>query len=110
MDKKLDISSLKKAYNSFINILNYDKEIESNNQNNIFYAKESARAAVIQHFECIYELSWKIMKRFIEMDEGQDNSLTRKDFFRHAGERGLIDDFHEWIKFHQARNLTFPYI
>jgi hypothetical protein len=45
MDKKLDISSLKKAYN--LNILNYDKEIESNNQNNIFHSKESARVAVI---------------------------------------------------------------
>jgi hypothetical protein len=45
------------------------------------------------------------MKRFIEMDEGQENSLTIKEFFRHAGERGLIDDFHEWMKFHQARNL-----
>jgi hypothetical protein len=47
-----------------------------------------------------------MMKRFIEMDEGQENSLTRKEFFRHAGERGLIDDFPEWVKFYQARNLT----
>ena len=106
MVEKLDISSLIKAYDSFTNVLNYAEEIESNKQNNIFYAEEAARAAVIQHFEYTYEISWKMMKRFIEIDEGRADSLTRKGLFRRAGEIGLIDDFHKWVEFHDARNLT----
>ena len=106
MGEKLDISSLIKAYNSLENALKYAEGIESNRGNNVFYAEEAARATVIQHFEYTYELSWKMMKRFIEIDEGQSDSLTRKGLFRHAGEIGLIDDFHKWVEFHDARNLT----
>ena len=106
MEEKLDISSLIKAYDSFTNVLKYAEQIESNKINNIFYAEEAARAAVIQHFEYTYELSWKMMKRFIELDEGREDSLTRKGLFRRAGEIGIIDDFHKWIEFHNARNLT----
>ena len=86
MEEKLDISSLIKAYDSFTNVLKYAEQIESNKINNIFYAEEAARAAVIQHFEYTYELSWKMMKRFIELDEGREDSLTRKGLFRRAGE------------------------
>ena len=106
MGEKLDITSLEKASDSFTNVLKYAKEIESNKKNNIFYAEEAARAAVIQHFEYTYELSWKMMKRFIEIDDGREDSLTRKGLFRRAGEIGLIDDFYKWVEFHNARNLT----
>ena len=106
MVEKLDISSLIKAYDSFTNVLKYAEEIQANQENNIFYAEEAARAAVIQHFEYTYELSWKMMKRFIEIDEGREDSLTRKGLFRRAGEIGIIDDFSKWIEFHDARNLT----
>lgn len=106
MGEKLDIRSLIKAYDSFTKVLKYAEEIELNKDNNISYAEEAARAAVIQHFEYTYELSWKMMERFIKIDEGREDSLTRKGLFRRAGEIGLIDDFHKWIEFHEARNLT----
>lgn len=106
MGEKLDIRSLIKAYDSFTKVLKCTEEIELNKDNNISYAEEAARAAVIQHFEYTYELSWKMMERFIKIDEGREDSLTRKGLFRRAGEIGLIDDFHKWIEFHEARNLT----
>jgi len=105
MGEKLDIRSLTKAYDSFTNVLKYAEEIESNRENNIFYAEEAARAAVIQHFKYTYELSWKMMKRFIELAESRKDSLTRKGLFKRAGEIGIIDNFHKCIEFHDARNL-----
>ncbi|MDR0911540.1 MAG: nucleotidyltransferase substrate binding protein [Methanobrevibacter sp.] len=106
MNEKLDISPLKKAYTSFLNSLELAERLESEDFDKIFYIREGARASVIQHFEYTYELSWKMMKKFIKMDEGKEDSLTMKGFYRHAGEKGLIDDFNKWMEFHKARNKT----
>jgi nucleotidyltransferase substrate binding protein (TIGR01987 family) len=106
MDKKLDISSLLKASVSFSNALKTAKLIESEDFPKIFYGLETARASVIQHFEYTYELSWKMMKRFIEMEDGKIESFSNKALLRKAGELGLINDFHKWRKFHNGRNLT----
>ncbi|MDR2623713.1 MAG: nucleotidyltransferase substrate binding protein [Methanobrevibacter sp.] len=107
MEKKLDLTSLLKAYNSYINALEYVKMVESeDDSDNPFYTDEMVRAGLIQHFEYLYELSWITMKKFIKIDEGREDSLTRKGFFRHAGERGLIDDYYKWMEFHNARNST----
>ncbi|MDR2623041.1 MAG: nucleotidyltransferase substrate binding protein [Methanobrevibacter sp.] len=62
--------------------------------------------ALIHHFEIVYELSWKMMKRYIEMEDNEVKILTKKDLFRVAGEKGLIYDFHKWVGFHDARNKT----
>jgi len=39
MVKKLDISSLIKAYDLFTNVLKYAEEIQANQENNIFYLR-----------------------------------------------------------------------
>ena len=106
MRKKLDISSLTKAYESFSNALKTADIYESRFSEEIFYTKELVRAGVIQHFEYTYELSWKMMKRFMEIDEGRLKGFTNKALLRKAGELELIDDFHKWREFHEARNLT----
>ncbi|MDR3223755.1 MAG: nucleotidyltransferase substrate binding protein [Methanobrevibacter sp.] len=105
MEEKLDIKSLKKAYDAYENALNLALNLESNPLE-LFYIEETARTSLIHHFETLYELSWKTMKRYIEIDEGHEDNLTRRGLFRQAGERGLIDDFHKWMEFHKSRNLT----
>jgi nucleotidyltransferase substrate binding protein (TIGR01987 family) len=106
MGKKLDISSLIKAYEFFSNALKTADIYESRFSKEIFYTEELVRAGVIQHFEYTYELSWKMMKRFMEIDEGRLKGFTNRALLRRAGELELIDDFHKWREFHEARNLT----
>jgi nucleotidyltransferase substrate binding protein (TIGR01987 family) len=69
---------------------------------------EYLRDSVIQRFEFTYELGWKSLKRYLEEDEGTENVdiLSRRDLFRLAAEKGLLDDPLEWFGYHQARNDT----
>jgi len=108
MENRLDITSLKKAAAAFGNALAFAQKVESKPAESLeFFELESARASVIQHFEFCYELCWKTMKRFIEMDIGSDaDILTRKDIFRISAEKRLIVDFSRWVLFHGARNRT----
>lgn len=66
------------------------------------------RAGVIEHFEFTYELSWKLMHRWVRDRFGSsaDALYTRRDVFRYAGEAGLIGDVERWMAHHKARNLT----
>ncbi|MDR0911878.1 MAG: nucleotidyltransferase substrate binding protein [Methanobrevibacter sp.] len=105
MIHKLDIEKLNNAYESLFNALDYAK-VKENNENDHFYTKEIIRAGVIKHFEYSYELSWKIMKKYIETENPDAKILTRKDLFRLAGQMGLIDNFDKWVDFHNARNKT----
>jgi len=102
---KLDISSLKKASNAYSKALDYALNTELDSPKKL-YEKEIVTNALIHHFEIAYELSWKMMKRYIEMEDSDVKILTRKDLFRIAGEKRLIYDFHKWVKFHNARNKT----
>ncbi len=69
---------------------------------------EFVRDAVIQRFEYSYELCWKFMKRDMVEDVGDSaiNQLSRRDLFRMAADRGLIDEPRSWFDYHEARNQT----
>jgi nucleotidyltransferase substrate binding protein (TIGR01987 family) len=66
------------------------------------------RSGVIQNFEITYELSWKLMKRWLEANISPNIVLGvhRREFYRIAQQEGLIDNPPEWWKFHEARNKT----
>lgn len=69
---------------------------------------EFIRDSVIQRFEYSYEVAWKMLRRFLVADLGADAlaPLSRKDLFRLAADRKLIDDPLLWFDYHRARNLT----
>jgi nucleotidyltransferase substrate binding protein (TIGR01987 family) len=70
--------------------------------------QNAIRSGVIQHFELTYELCWKFIKRWLEMNisTAAGDGVTRRELFRLAAENRLIVDVDEWMRHHDARNLT----
>lgn len=70
--------------------------------------KDSVLSGIIQNFEVAYELSWKMMKRWLETNISSESvdGVTRRELFRQAAENRLIDDVNLWMSFHAARNET----
>lgn len=102
----LDLSSLQRAVQSLERAVNVAKTVIKGNVDNDF--DEVIRAGVIQNFEFTYELCWKFMKRWLEMNgEGPAvDGATRKELFRMAAERQLIGDVEAWFQYARARNET----
>lgn len=70
--------------------------------------KETVRSGIIHNFEVAYEQSWKMMKRWLEMNISYESvdGVTHRELFRQAAENRLIDDVKLWMSFHAARNET----
>ena len=103
-ENNLDITSLKNAVEALRKSIDVYKE----NCNRDIDLSESLRSGVIQNFEVAYELSWKFMKRWLEINisPGIIMGVTRKEFYRIAAENLLITDVEKWRDFHEGRNRT----
>lgn len=72
-------------------------------------ADEEVRDACIQRFEYCFELSWKMLKRQIEIELGNTvevDSYSKRTLFRVAAERGLISSPEPWFAYLVQRNKT----
>lgn len=58
----------------------------------------------IQRFEFVYELSWKLMKSYLEY-QGVE-VVSPRETFREGFKEGLIEDASEWINLMLNRNRT----
>lgn len=65
---------------------------------------EIERAGGIQFFEMCFELSWKVMKDYLESEGYEVNSP--RNSIKQAFQSGLIKDGHEWLDGLDDRNLT----
>lgn len=63
------------------------------------------RDSAIQRFEFTLDLSWKMVKAFLEDKKGII-CVSPKECFREAYRQGLIEYSDEWIKFVDMRNET----
>lgn len=65
------------------------------------------RDGVIQRFEYTFELSWKLLRRYLE-EYGLErvDLLTNRDLFRLGYEQGLLADAEAWLGYLRFRNLT----
>ena len=60
---------------------------------------------IIQRFEYTFELSWKTLRRYLELNN-KPKLGNLKDIFREAGRQKLISSVEEWFQYLEARNLT----
>lgn len=67
---------------------------------------ELERGGLIQAFEFTQELSWKVLKDFIEYSGGGEKIYGSRDAIRQAFNRGLISDGETWMDMIRARNLS----
>jgi nucleotidyltransferase substrate binding protein (TIGR01987 family) len=104
VDKLLDLSSLRNA------VLFYHEAIRAYGElvdgGATITQRELLRSGLIQTFETTYELCWKSMKRWLEINFSPDevSGINRREFFRICAENSLIYDVNQWMEFHQARN------
>ena len=96
---KLDISSLGQAIAQLEQSLEYYySDIVQRDSGFIL----QLRAAAIQAFKFTYELSWKMLKRYLEMAEptpGMIDEMSFPDLIRTACEQGLLlSDLTTWLK------------
>ncbi len=104
MEKMLDLSGLASAVKAFeSNLAVYDRRVSERAPED---EKDALRAGAIQGFEFTYELSWKAIRRWVEINvsSGLVDGVPRREIFRCGAENFIIDDVNEWMEFHQARN------
>lgn len=105
---KLDLTSLAKsimALESAVAVIHqadwFNAQIEA--------VQNTLMAGVIQNFECVYELSIKMIRRRITMDAAgptEGGFADFRDLLRSAAEQGLIEDVTAWFEYRTLRNIT----
>ena len=63
------------------------------------------KAGLIQFFEISFELTWNVMKEYLE-EQGFQDIRSPRDTIKKAFETELITDGHAWLLTLQNRNLT----
>lgn len=66
-------------------------------------------SGVIQNFECVYELSVKMLRRQLEKEASSPSEIDQSDFrdlLRTAAEKGLVADVEAWFIYRKMRNIT----
>lgn len=67
------------------------------------------RDSAIQRFEYTFELSVKMLKRYLELAETTKKNVDElgyKDLVRMGAEHGCITDPNAWFDYREARNIT----
>lgn len=96
----LILTHLSKAISSLEEAIEYAKNLPEG------ISADIVRDSVIQRFEYTYELSWKLLQRWIRINIGPDEAepRTKKDLFRLASKKEMIKNPEDWFNFAEARN------
>jgi nucleotidyltransferase substrate binding protein (TIGR01987 family) len=101
---KIDFSSLASAIGQLEKSLKYAGSDIAQQDDELF---EQLRNSVIQCFEFTYELSWKMLKRYLEETAATPEEIdagTFQNLIRRGNEKGLLrSDWIQWKIYRQAR-------
>lgn len=100
----LDFSSLANAIGQLEKSISFAKSDMAKQNDDLF---EQLRNSVIQCFEFTYELSWKMLKRYLEETAANPEEIDTSSFqnlIRMGNEQGLLrSDWLRWKIYRQAR-------
>lgn len=104
---QLDLSSLRNAVGKLEQALAYcDSDLARGDPNVAMLFKSAA----IQAFEFTYELSWKMLKRYLENAAATAQTIEEMafpDLIRTGNEQGLLlSSWPTWKDFRRARSIT----
>ena len=109
-DSKLDLGALRSAVASLEDGLEVVRDTG-------WFSQQSSKvqntlvAGVIQNFEFVYEVGFKMLRRQIEREAASPMEVDESNFrdvLRVAAEKGLIGDVEAWFRYRQMRNITAP--
>ena len=108
-EEKFNIERLVRASENFQKTLDKAEEFEEfyKTDKDAEFVGEFIRLAVIQAYEIIIELSWKMMQKWVTFNsENGVARMPKRELFRIAHQGGLIDDPVAWWTFFEGRNDT----
>jgi len=96
----LELTNLEKAIDSLEEVVFLSKNLPEG------VPADVIRDSVIQRFEYTFELSLKLMQRWIKLNISPEDArpITRKDLFRLAARKGLISNPGAWFDYNDASN------
>ena len=104
----LDLNSLRKAIGSLesaLSVASEDRMAQLDEE-----TREVVRAGVIQNFEFTYELSHKMLRRYLEMSGPSSSAIDEMSFpdlIRTGSEQGLLlNGWDVWRNYRKARGTT----
>lgn len=106
--KKLDLGALRSALASLEDGLEVVRDTSWFSQQTS-KVQNTLIAGVIQNFEFVYEVGYKMLRRQIELEAASPADVDESNFrdvLRLAGEKGLITDVEAWFRYRQMRNIT----
>ena len=104
----LDLSALQRALVSLEDSLEVVSDSEWFNEQSL-KVQNTLIAGVIQNFEFVYEVGFKMLKRQIELESASPDEVDQgsfRDVLRLAAEKGLIQDVEAWFGYRKMRNIT----
>lgn len=107
-DSTLDLSALQRALTSLEDSLEVVSDSEWFNEQSL-KVQNTLIAGVIQNFEFVYEVGFKMIKRRIELESASPDEVDQgsfRDVLRLAAEKGLIRDVEAWFGYRRMRNIT----
>ncbi len=84
-------SQLRSAFERFKDVMQKEKD-------------EFIRDSAIQRFEFTFEISWKVMKAYLE-EKGAKDLYFPRDVIRNAFRAGIINS-PKWLEMIETRNIT----
>ncbi len=63
------------------------------------------KAGMVHFFEMTFELSWKMLKDYLEA-QGFEEVVSPRNAIKKAFETSLVQDGHSWMQMLENRNLT----